>query len=97
MVRRGRRFESVRGLSQEARKRGAFDFPASLHFVQRAQVWNRFWNNQAKDGGILLSRQASQPSVPRPSPRSGRAQKVDSVVKLGQTESCAFDSPRLEE
>jgi len=30
-----------------------------VHFVQRARVWNRFWNSQAKKAVILLSSWAS--------------------------------------
>jgi hypothetical protein len=36
-------------------------FPlAALHFVQRARVWNSFWNSQTKKASILLSSQASR-------------------------------------
>ncbi len=40
MVRRGRRFESVRWLSRKPRKRGGFQFFRPLHLFQRDQVWN---------------------------------------------------------
>ena len=39
-----------------------FHFSAPLHFFQRAQVWNRFWNSQTKKAPIPLSSQTSEHS-----------------------------------
>jgi hypothetical protein len=38
---------------------------APLHFIQRAQLWNRFWNSQTKKAVILLSNQASRQPAAR--------------------------------
>jgi hypothetical protein len=65
MVRRGSPVRvRKRALTKAPQTRG-FCFLDALHFVQRARVWNRFWNSQAKRAAILLSSQASE-RRPRP-------------------------------
>jgi hypothetical protein len=49
MVRRGRRFESVRGLQESAARAGP-SLVSSLQLFQHARGWNRFWNSQTENG-----------------------------------------------
>jgi hypothetical protein len=49
MVRRGRRFESVRGLQESAARAGP-SLVSSLQLLQHARGWNRFWNSQTENG-----------------------------------------------
>jgi hypothetical protein len=46
--------------SHKSPANGAFAFPIAVHFLQRARVWNRFWNSQAKKAPISLSNQTSE-------------------------------------
>ena len=64
MVRRGSPVRvRKRALTKAPQTRG-FRFPDSLHFIQHARVWNRFWNSQTKEAATLLPGQAShQPTA----------------------------------
>jgi hypothetical protein len=68
MVRRGSPVRVRKRALTKALHTQGFRFPDALHFVQRAQAWNRFWNSQTKKAANLLS---SQASARQPRPRFG--------------------------
>jgi hypothetical protein len=71
MVRRGSPVRVRKRALIEALQTQGFCFPVVVHFLQRARVWNRFWNSQMKEAAILLSNQASSRRLGRGSARPG--------------------------
>ncbi|SRR6266567_1532192 len=62
MVRRGSPVRVRKRAFTKAQQMRGFRFADELQFVQRAQVWNRFWNSQTKKAPIPLSSQTSEHS-----------------------------------
>jgi hypothetical protein len=58
---------------------------ALLHFAQRAQVWNRFWNSQAKTASVLFLLGGIR--APRKAPFTPRAGIGANFKPSGELES----------